>query len=335
MHHLVQKRQNQKNILLPLKTTFRAYINKSGNKYHSQLYKRYYLLAFYSPLLTTLNTELSITMLIRITTFVFACLLFTSNSYAANYSLAIQPILPQKTLIENYQPLADYLSKVTGHNITISTHRNFLFYWTKMRKKEKGFDLVLDAAHFTDYRIKSQSYTPLAKLPDTVSHSIVTHEDKFILETEELIGLRVASMPSPSLGALRLEEIFSNPMRLPNFIWETNTTAAITKLIAGDIDAAIIPSRLTSLHEQLNIVMTTEPIPHMCLSASPDVSPEVAETIRDALINAGETTEGKTMLAALKLEQFEAADKSTYDGYAALLKDVFGFDETVLSSKAP
>ena len=267
-------------------------------------------------------------MLIRTLTLFFACIIFTAYCQAAEYSLAIQPTLPQEKLKENYQPLADYLSQVTGHTITISTQRNFLFYWTKMRKREKGFDLVLDAAHFTDFRIKTQGYTVLAKLPDSVSSSIVTREDNPLFDANELIGLRVATMPSPSLGSLRLEQLFPNPMRMPHFVWETNTTVAIAKLLSGEVDAAIIPTRLASTYHNLNIVMTTELVPHMALSASPDVPAEVAENIRQALINAGAEDSGQIMLSKLKIDNFEAADNSSYDGYAKLLTDVFGYLET-------
>jgi len=248
-----------------------------------------------------------------------------TESRAAEYSLAIQPILPQAQLKSDFQPLADYLSQETGQTITIYTQRNFLFYWTKMRKKEKGFDLVLDAAHFTDYRVKKQGYTVLAKMPDTTSFSIVTSEDNFIMEPEELIGLRVATMPSPSLGALRLEELFTNPMRIPNYVWEMNTSVAVEKLSSGEIDAAIIPTRLASTYNNLNIVMTTEPVPHMGLSASPDIPAEMQEKIRHALLNATNTESGKAMLEQLKLNKFEPADNATYDGYSELLKDVFGY----------
>jgi hypothetical protein len=248
-----------------------------------------------------------------------------AESHAAEYSLAIQPILPQDELKKDFKPLADYLSQETGHTITISTQRNFLYYWTKMRKREKGFDLVLDAAHFTDYRIKKQGYTVLAKMPDTVSFSIVTSEDNFIMEPEELIGLRIATMPSPSLGSLRLEELFPNPMRIPIYVWEINTTVAVEKISSGEIDAAIIPTRLASTYSNLNIVMTTEPVPHMGLSASPDVPAEVQEKIRNALLNATNTESGKAMLEKLKLNKFEPADNETYDGYSELLKDVFGY----------
>jgi len=249
----------------------------------------------------------------------------TASIGAKEYSLAIQPILSEKDILENYQPLADYLTKQTGHTIKISTQRNFLFYWTKMRKQEPGFDLVLDAAHFTDYRIKKQGYTVLAKLPDTVSFSIVTSEDSFILDVDELIGARIATMPSPSLGALRLESYFPNPMRVPIFIWEINTTVAVEKLASGEIDAAIIPTRLASTYDTLNIVTTTEPVPHMGLSASPDVPAEVAEKIRQALLDAESNEAGKQMLDKLNVPRFQPASSETYDGYSDLLKDVFGY----------
>lgn len=250
---------------------------------------------------------------------------FCNTSHAAEYSLAIQPILPQQDLKDSFQPLADYLSAATGHTITISTQRNFLFYWTKMRKGKKGFDLVLDAAHFTDYRVQTQGYTVLAKLPDTASFSIVTSEDTFVLDVEELIGLRIATMPSPSLGALRLEELFPNPMRIPHYVWEQNTTIAVEKIKSGKIDAAIIPSSLASTYDNLNIVMTTEPVPHMGLSASPDIPADVVEKIQQAVLNAYTTEKGKKMLAKLNIEKFEPANNATYSGYAELLKEVFGY----------
>ncbi len=255
----------------------------------------------------------------------FTTLVYSAVSRAAEYTLAIQPILPQDELKKRFQPLADYLSQETGQTITITTQRNFLFYWTKMRKQKKGFDLVLDAAHFTDYRVKAQGYTVLAKLPDTVSFSIVTSEDNFILDKEELISLRVATMPSPSLGALRLEELFPNPVRTPFYIWERNTTVAVENILSGKIDAAIIPTRLASTYSNLNIVLTTEPVPHMGLSASPDVPAEVTEKIRQALLTAGNKESGKQMLARLRINNFEPASSEVYDGYSNLLKEVFGY----------
>ena len=258
----------------------------------------------------------------------FACIFlsYPVNIQAANYLLAIQPILPQDELKKNFRPLAEYLSKETGHTITIKTQRNFIFYWHKMRKKSKGFDLVLDAAHFTDYRVKNLGYKVLAKLPDTVSFAIVTKDDNFIIDVDELTNKRIATMPSPSLGSVRLEELFPNPMRIPNYVWELNTNTAIESVLSGKVDAAIIPTRLVSAFDGLNTVMTTEPVPHMALSASPDVPAAIAEKIRQALIDAGTTVKGQQMLSRLKTDKFEPADNTTYDGYSKLLKGVYGYE---------
>ena len=250
---------------------------------------------------------------------------YSTATRAAEYFLAIQPILSQEQIKKNYKPLADYLSKATGQKITIATQRSFIFYWHKMRKGKKGFDLVLDAAHFTDYRVQNLGYTVLAKLPDTVSFSIVTKEDNFIIDVEELTSKRIATMPSPSLGAVRLEELFPNPMRLPIYAWELNTNDAVESVLSGKVDAAIIPTSLASTFEGLNTVMTTEPVPHMAMSASPEVPAEIAEKIRQALIKANSTASGKKMLSDMKIEKFEAADNASYAGYAELLQDVYGY----------
>ena len=274
-------------------------------------------------------------MLARTVILIFTVFLSTSASQAAEFTLAIQPILPQQELKKNFQPLVDYLSKATGHTITITTQRNFLFYWTKMRKNKKGFDLVLDAAHFTDYRVKHQGYTVLAKMPDTVSYSIVTHEDMFLFDAEDLIGLSIATMHSPGLGYLHLEMLFPNPMRMPHYVWEANTTAAVENILSGKTNAAIIPTRLASTYDNLNTVMTTEPVPHMGLSASADVPAEVAEKIRLALLNASTTADGQKMLSLLNTDKFEAADNTTYDGYSDLLKEVFGYQKELSSLHNP
>jgi phosphonate transport system substrate-binding protein len=173
--------------------------------------------------------------------------------------------------------------------------------------------------------LQKQGYTVLAKIPDTVSFSIVTKDDSFILDTSELISKRIATLPSPSLGAVRLEQLFPNPMRIPNYAWEINSEVAIESVLSGKNDAAIVPTRLASTYEGLNIVLETEPVPHMALSASPDVPAELATKIRQALINANATDGGKEMLSQLKMNKFETADNDTYAEYADLLKAVYGY----------
>lgn len=243
---------------------------------------------------------------------------------ALDLSLSIQPILPKSQIIKAYQPLAEYLSATTGHKITIKAHNNFLTYWANIRRSRE-MDLVLDAAHFTDYRVQKKNYAVLAKLPDTVSFSIVTHEDDLIFEVEELVLKKVATMVSPSVGAIRLLNLFTNPMQQPRIVYALHSNDAAQRVQDRKAFAAIIPTALVSRYEGLNTVVTTDSLPHMAFSASPDVPPETRAVIKQALISAKDTPEGQAMLEKINFPSFEDSSSQVYKGYASLLKHVLGY----------
>jgi hypothetical protein len=257
---------------------------------------------------------------------IFTLLLFATAgaSSAANYFLCVQPVLPPEQIKQNYRPLAEYLTEKTGHTFSIKTYRNFLTYWARMQKST-DMHFVLDAAHFTDYRVQRKDYRVLVKLPDTVSFTVVTGEDNFVFEMEELISRKIATMASPGMGAVRLNGMFPNPVRLPFYIEASDAVDAVEKVIDGRADAAIIPSPLVGSFESLNSVISTEPVPHMAMSASPEIPDELALAVKRALMDATKTPEGKKMLEAMRIEYFEDADADVYAGYGELLEGVFGY----------
>jgi len=237
-------------------------------------------------------------------------------SRAESYTFVVQPILPPAQTRKAFQPLADYLSQATGQEIRLVTAVNFLAYWARMKRGE--YDLVLDAAHFTDWRVKNMGYVVLAKIPDTVSYSLVTDESTLVLEPSELVGKRLATIGSPSLGAVRLAQMFPNPLRQPVAIEVDNSRQAIEAVLKGRAVAAIVPSPLVGAFP-LNVVTTTEPVPHIAFSASPEVPPG------EALVTAERTPAGQAMLKAINFPRFEPADAQLYDGYARLLEGVWGY----------
>lgn len=251
-------------------------------------------------------------------------LLFSDLLNAGHYEIAVQPVLPEAEMKKAYQPLVDYLSETTEHTFTIKTYKNFLTYWERMKKKA-GFDFVLDAAHFTDWRIKRHKYKVIAKFPDSVSFSLVTHEDNLIFDAEELVLSKIATMSSPGLGAVRLNEIYPNPVRIPLYVQSSDALTAVQKVIDGKADAAIIPTPLMNGFENLNLVETTKLVPHMGFSASSEIPGSVVSEVKKVLVDAKETEEGRKMLSNINIEYFQEASNATYDGYAVLLEDVFGY----------
>ena len=149
---------------------------------------------------------------------------------AASYYLSVQPVLPRDQIQHNYQPLAKYLTETTGHTIVIKSYRNFLTYWARMQKA-RDMHFMLDGAHLTDYRVQRKNYKVLAKFPDTVTFTVVTSEENFVFEMEELISKKIASMASPGMGAVRLNGMFPNPVRLPFYIEASDSVDAVQRVL--------------------------------------------------------------------------------------------------------
>jgi ABC-type phosphate/phosphonate transport system substrate-binding protein len=249
--------------------------------------------------------------------------LFCSNSYAMEYNFVVQPIHSPEKMKAIYQPLVQYLNKETGHTFNIVTAKSFISYWEKMKKGH--YDLILDAAHFTDYRVKRMNYSILAKIPNTVSFSIITNENEHLTNYKKLVGKKLITLPSPSLSAMHLAKMFPNPARQPD-ITNTNSAAAAIKAVqAGKYYAAIVPTSMLDSIKNINTVNTTVMTPHMAVSASPKIDKDVQSIIRTALIKASTTSNGKTMLNAIKVSAFKATNAKTYQGYEKLLASAWGY----------
>ncbi len=252
-----------------------------------------------------------------------ATLCYSTGLTAEEYTLLIFPVLPQEQIQKTYQPLVKYLSAETGHHFTIHTTTNFLGHWETIKKGK--YDLMLDGPHFTGFRLKKLNYKVLARFPDSVSYTLVAGENQMVLEAEELIGKIIATTPSPALGALRLYELYPNPLRQPQIMEANDSTTAVDYVLRGKADAAIIPASMVNNYPQLSTVLNTEQVPAPALSASPEMAAEVQQQITKALLEADQSTEGKKALEAIKIARFEASDGKEYLPYTMLLKGVWGY----------
>ncbi|GMQ96722.1 MAG: hypothetical protein BMS9Abin15_0399 [Gammaproteobacteria bacterium] len=245
------------------------------------------------------------------------------TAQSAEYTFVIQPFQPPAATKKVFQPMADYLSKVTGQTIKLVTATNFLTYWQTMLRGK--YDLILDAAHLTSYRAKKMNYIILAKQLDTASMTLATNQDLFVFEPVELIGKKIAVLPAPSRDSLTLIDFFPNPLRQPILVEVNNALEAGRKASKGEVDAAIIPSPMVGGFPDLNVVQQTEPWPHVAMSANPRVPADVQRTIAKALIDAPKSPEGQAMLDAVNLSGFEPTSNEVYAGFDKFLQGVWGY----------
>ena len=251
-----------------------------------------------------------------------------AQAQSGDVVLAIQPVLSEAQTRRAFAPFADYLSQVSGKRVTIATRPNFLAYWDTLRKGA-GYDLVLDAAHFTDYRVQKLGFTVLAKIPDSVSYSLVMRDDDPAFDPAELVGRRVATLGTPSIGAARLNAMFPNPARQPIAVEVASAEEGMELLLAKKVEAAILPTPIVSQRMAqgggIAVVTTTDAIPHIALSAGPSIDAATQERIRRGLLDAAKTPAGKEMLKHIGFERFDPATAAVYKGQANTLKQYWGF----------
>lgn len=255
---------------------------------------------------------------------------FTPQPVAASNELvlAVQPILDEEQTRKVFQPLCEYLAKATGRACRIFTSPNFYAYWDNVRQS-KAFNLVLDAAHFTDYRTQKLGYEVLAKIPDTVTYTLVTRENDLVLDASELVGKRIATLGIPSIGAARLNGLFPNPVRQPVVIEVGAAEKAMRMLLDGKVNAAILPTPIVS-QQMANgagvyVVLTTDPIPHIALSASSSLDASTRTALRNALLAAHNSDDGRKMLKLIGFERFDPASTAVYAGQGKILKEYWGY----------
>jgi len=260
-----------------------------------------------------------------------ASLLAAQYAHATNPAelvLGVSPLLSETETREQYQPLCDYLAAATKIPCRIVTRPNFLSYWETMRRGQV-YNLILDDAHFTDYRIEKMGYTVLAKIPYTVTYSLAVPRAADIRDPARLIGHRIATLGIPSMGAALLNGLFPQPSKQPIPV-EVNTAAeAFVLLAAGKAEAAILPTPLVRQEilrgAALRVLLSTAPIPDMGLSAAPTIDPELRQTLREVLLNAQKADAGRKMLTELGIERFDAASATVYKGQGRILEKYWGY----------
>jgi len=247
-----------------------------------------------------------------------------SAAHAANWRFAVPPFLPQAELQAQYTPLVEFLNATTGERFELVTSNSYLSYWNTALKGG-AYDLVLDNAPMIDFRVQRQKFTVLAKITGVISQSVVTNEKANIFEVNELIGKKVATVATPNLSALAMFQLFANPIRQPDFIYAHDARAAVQMVQTNQVVAAIVPTPIAIQFTNLNVVTTTEQIPHLAIAAAPSLPPEVQSKVKQALLNASQTELGKKALTSLNTTRFEPATNADYSGYAKWLEGTYGY----------
>lgn len=228
-----------------------------------------------------------------------------------------------------FQPVADYLTKVTGKKFVYKYSDNWLAYQSNMQKDV--YDLVFDGPHFVSWRISHRGHEPLVKIPgDFIFVFLARKDNNTIHSLSDLAGRSVCGHAPPNQGTLHLYNMFTNPARQPILVDVQGWRNIYKQMIAGKCMGSVVPLKIYKEMDpegkDTQVLYTTKAAPGQAFTASKRIPADIRAKITEALMS----VEGQAATAKLR-EQYPSkpyirATRQEYTGEDVLLKDSFGFD---------
>lgn len=223
-----------------------------------------------------------------------------------------------------YQPLVEFLTRVTGHKVVYENSDNWLSYSKEMTFGH--YDLVFDGPHFNGWREDKLRHTPLVKLPDEFVFVVVARQnDPQIKDLKSLAGRLVCAHAPPNLGTLTLLSRFDNPSRQPSIVEIHGWEAGYKGMMEGKCVATVLPlknfKKFEGNRHEARILYQHRPLPNQAISAGPAIPPDVQVKIANALVSDEGRRITAKLLDAYAAKSFVPATREEYAGLGDLLKD--------------
>jgi ABC-type phosphate/phosphonate transport system substrate-binding protein len=261
-------------------------------------------------------------------------LLCAQAAGAADYTILVEPNYPPTQAREVYEPLLAYLAKQTGHKFFLKTTPNYHVYWRDMRAAAPA-DFAFEEAHFADYRINRQKFTPIVRVADPTKFTLLVNDAMAEGGAPGLVGRRIVSMSAPSLGYLLLGDIYKNPISQPEIqSVAANWKDGVDMLFAGETDAAMVPNYIAREYPNLVAVNESREFTGRAFSASPTVPADVRAAVTKAMLALHLDPNQNQILNELGATQFVPATRADYAGAEQVLRDVFGY-QPIKGAPAP
>lgn len=259
-----------------------------------------------------------------------SALMFASTAMAADeYIFSAPPRETGENETEVYQPIADYLSRVTGKKIVYRHSDNWLSYQEGMRKGT--YDIVFDGPHFVSWRMAHLKHVPLTTLHGNLAFVVFVRKDnKNIIDIKDLAGRSVCGMAPPNLATLTLYGQFSNPSRQPLVTEVRSFELAYQNVVSGKcVGAAMRDKLLDKLdkdNDAVRVIFRSPGVPNQAFSAGPRFSTEERNKITGALL----APEARKQMPQFfnrysKDKDLIAANDAEFRDLLILLKDSWGF----------
>lgn len=243
-----------------------------------------------------------------------------------------------------YQPIADYMSQITGTKIRYKYVRSWGEYRGMIR--DDGSDFYFDGAQFNSFRHEYKGGQFIARFPGPIKFEfIVKSDNNKITKISDTNGRPVCLHQEPNLATLQLFKHFiggKTPMPVTIEGWD-NAYRGVIKgdhnariLEAGTCVATVVPAGIRKKHDTTGatkVIYAFDPLPNNALMANKYIQPDLVAKLREALTS-GQCKACANLFTTYNVKEFVLVDEKDYLGVSNVLVNDFWLGKDIKAKVA-
>jgi len=224
-----------------------------------------------------------------------------------------------RVLADEFKGLAEYLSAKLGQPVRVQASQSYKRYMANSKKKRYAFiygppSMAMDA-------YKAAGYEPVVKIPGVLSASFMTLSTSDVAFPEDMKGKRIGMPDEDSmmtkLALAKLRSMKINPDGYFSKVQTFNDASdVISALKLNLIDIGVANSSLlnvwTGKGHNLNVVLTSDPAPHLTFSVNKDLPADVKAKVTQAMLEAHKDPKAASYFKNSGFQNFEPASLKDY-----------------------
>lgn len=225
-----------------------------------------------------------------------ALLTLPLSAVAADLKFGILPRLAEKEMRDGFTPLAGYLSKELGMNVTLVIPKDF-DTWRK-EADARTYDFVYTNPYLYVLLKKAVPETEVLAISsepevgDDIKGTIIVKKDSPIKSIAELKGKTVAATDPGSAGAYLVQMKMLSKAGLKKddvkVIFEKKRDPVADAILAGKAEAGFVRDddveKLKAGGDKFRKIAVSDPIPNWPIAISKKMDPATAKKLKDAIL---------------------------------------------------
>lgn len=230
------------------------------------------------------------------------------------------PYLSPRVMVEQFNPLKDYLEKSLGRPIELRSAKDYSSFIEGTTRGD--YDFIFNAPQLARLAQKREGYLPLAQTGHRLQIIAVTRKDSTVESLEDLHGqsISIGARMSMTHQIMRdeLRKVGLELERDVNYLdtaYFSNVLQSVIRgdAIAGATDISLWHGAPAEERAELREFFRAKTVPGLILVGHPRLGNETLVTLQKALYAFNLTPEGRVYFDKTKLADFQPVDEATME----------------------